>query len=72
VAKWAPHVIFIALRVHFLSAILIFFNQKNFKIMEMEIINLNAAGIDIGSRMFHVAVGQGNDEVKESGVSHNN
>jgi transposase len=34
----------------------------------MEIINPNAAGIDIGSRSHFVAVGQGNDHVKEFGV----
>jgi transposase len=34
----------------------------------MEIINPNAAGIDVGSRSHFVAVGQGSDEVKEFGV----
>ena len=28
------------------------------KVMEMEIINTNAAGIDVGSRSHYVAVGQ--------------
>lgn len=38
------------------------------KKMEMEIINPNAAGIDIGSRSHFVAVGQGLEDVKEFGV----
>ena len=38
------------------------------KKMEMEIINTNAAGIDIGSRSHFVAVGQSLDDVKEFGV----
>lgn len=38
--------------------------------MEMKIINPNAGGIDIGSRCYHTAVGQGDDEIKEFGVSH--
>jgi len=39
--------------------------KKNVK---MEVINLNAAGIDIGSRSHFVAVGQGTADVKEFGV----
>jgi transposase len=38
------------------------------KRLEMEIINPNAAGIDIGSRSHFVAVGQSLDDVKEFGV----
>lgn len=38
------------------------------KNVEMEIINPNAAGIDVGSRSFFVAIGQDKDEVKEFGV----
>ena len=38
------------------------------KKMEMEIINQNAAGIDIGSKSHYVAVGQSLDDVKEFGV----
>lgn len=38
------------------------------KKMEMEIVNPNAAGIDIGSRSHFVAVGQGEQDVKEFGV----
>ena len=34
----------------------------------MEIVNPNAAGIDIGSRSHFVAVGQGSDDVREFGV----
>lgn len=34
----------------------------------MEVINPNAAGIDIGSRSHFVAVGQGTDDVREFGV----
>lgn len=34
----------------------------------MEVINPNAAGIDVGSRSHFVAVGQGNDDVREFGV----
>ena len=36
--------------------------------MEMEIINPNAAGIDVGSRSHFVAVGQSLDDVQEFGV----
>jgi len=39
--------------------------KKNVK---MEVVNPNAAGIDIGSRSHLVAVGQGNQDVKEFGV----
>ncbi|WP_461636947.1 IS110 family RNA-guided transposase [Labilibaculum euxinus] len=38
------------------------------KKIEMEIINTNAAGIDIGSRSHFVAVGQSLEDVKEFGV----
>ena len=38
------------------------------KKMEMEIINPNAAGIDIGSRSHYVAVGQSEEDVTEFGV----
>ena len=38
------------------------------KNVAMEVINPNAAGIDIGSRSHFVAVGQGSDHVKEFGV----
>jgi transposase len=38
------------------------------KKQEMKVINLNAAGIDIGSKSHFVGVGQGLDEVKEFGV----
>jgi transposase len=38
------------------------------KKMEMEIINCNAAGIDVGSRSHYVAVGQSLEDVKEFGV----
>lgn len=38
------------------------------KKMELEIVNPNAAGIDIGSRSHFVAVGQGEQDVKEFGV----
>ena len=34
----------------------------------MEIINPNAAGIDVGSRSHFVAVGQGTEEVREFNV----
>ncbi len=34
----------------------------------MEIVNPNAAGIDIGSRSHFVAVGQAEQDVKEFGV----
>ena len=36
--------------------------------MELEIVNPNAAGIDVGSRSHFVAVGQGSNHVKEFGV----
>ena len=38
------------------------------KRMEMEIVNSNACGIDIGSRSHMVAIGQSIDDVKEFGV----
>ena len=38
------------------------------KKMELDIINHNAAGIDIGSRSHYVAVGQSLEDVKEFGV----
>ncbi|MEJ7679361.1 MAG: transposase [Segetibacter sp.] len=36
--------------------------------VSMEIINPNAAGIDVGSRSHFVAIGQGKDDVREFGV----
>ncbi|MFT6982633.1 MAG: transposase [Crocinitomicaceae bacterium] len=42
--------------------------MKKRKRMDLEILNPNAAGIDIGSRSHYVAVGQGSDQVKEFGV----
>jgi len=36
--------------------------------MNLEIVNPNAAGIDIGSRSHYTAIGQGSDQVKEFGV----
>ncbi|MCO5253841.1 MAG: hypothetical protein M9892_05685 [Bacteroidetes bacterium] len=38
------------------------------KKMEMDIIHLHCAGIDIGSRSHYVAVGQALEDVKEFGV----
>jgi len=38
------------------------------KVMEMEIVNTKAAGIDVGSRSHYVAVGQSLQDVKEFGV----
>ncbi len=38
------------------------------KKVQMEVINPNAAGIDVGSRSHFVAIGQGKDDVKEFGV----
>jgi len=38
------------------------------KNVKMDVINPNAAGIDIGSRSHFVAVGQGDGDVKEFGV----
>ncbi len=38
------------------------------KVMELEIINAKAAGIDVGSRSHYVAVGQSLQDVKEFGV----
>lgn len=35
---------------------------------KMKILNPNAAGIDVGSRSHHVAVGQGKDQIKEFNV----
>ena len=42
--------------------------MKKRKKMEMDIINSNAAGIDIGSKSHYVAVGQALEDVKEFGV----
>lgn len=42
--------------------------KKKKKKMELDIINPNAAGIDVGSRSHYVAVGQSLDDVKEFGV----
>src|SRR5680860_731337 len=41
-------------------------NMENFK--KMQILNPNAAGIDIGSRSHFVAVGQEENEIKEFNV----
>lgn len=38
----------------------------------MEVVNPNAAGIDIGSRSHFVAIGQGDDDVREFGVYNEN
>ena len=38
------------------------------KDLSMEVVNPNAAGIDIGSRSHFVAVGQKEEDVKEFGV----
>jgi len=38
------------------------------KNVTMEVVNSNAAGIDIGSRSHYVAIGQGDEDVKEFGV----
>jgi transposase len=38
------------------------------KKVSMEIINANAAGIDVGSRSHFVAIGQSKDDVREFGV----
>src|SRR4051794_21311404 len=38
------------------------------KNVSMEIINPNAAGIDVGSRSHFVAIGQARDDVREFGV----
>ena len=38
------------------------------KKLKLEIVNPNAAGIDVGSRSHFVSIGQSLDEVKEFGV----
>jgi hypothetical protein len=38
------------------------------KKLEMEIVNPNAAGIDVGSRSHYVAIGQEPEDVREFGV----
>ena len=44
-------------------------NQDTTKtFMEMPIINLKAAGVDVGSRSFFVCVGQGANDVREFGI----
>lgn len=40
------------------------------KTMNIEIVNPNAAGIDIGSRSHYVAIGQGLDDIKKFGITH--
>lgn len=42
------------------------------KNVSMEVVNPNAAGIDIGSRSHFVAIGQGDDDVREFGVYNEN
>jgi len=42
------------------------------KNVSMEVVNPNAAGIDIGSRSHFVAIGQGEEDVREFGVYHEN
>ena len=42
--------------------------KKSKKSIKMEIVNPNAAGIDVGSRSHFVAIGQGLDQVREFGV----
>ncbi len=42
--------------------------NKSQKSIKMQIINPNAAGIDVGSRSHYVAIGQGLDDVREFGV----
>jgi transposase len=49
---------------HFLSLLKNAMNKK----VSMEIINPNAAGIDVGSRSHFVAIGQGSGDVREFGV----
>ena len=44
------------------------YTQMQKKNVKMELVNPNAAGIDIGSRSHFVAIGQGSDDVKEFGV----
>lgn len=57
---------------HLLRVLFIIKKQKGMteksKKVSMEIVNPNAAGIDIGSRSHFVAIGQGDDDVKEFGV----
>lgn len=38
------------------------------KKLALEIINPHAAGIDVGSRSHYVAIGQGDEDVREFGV----
>jgi transposase len=38
--------------------------------IKLEVVNHNAAGIDIGSASHYVAVGQNLSDVKEFGISH--
>lgn len=38
------------------------------KKIALDVVNPQAAGIDVGSRSHYVAIGQGDDEVKEFGV----
>jgi transposase len=41
---------------------------KSTRYEQMPILNLHAAGIDVGSREYYVAIGQGRDQVKTFGV----
>ncbi len=42
--------------------------KRSKKSIKMEVVNANAAGIDIGSKSHLVAIGQGIDHVREYGV----
>src|SRR3954454_5976408 len=56
-------------KVHSLRAFFYTFKKMLMnKKVSMEIINPNAAGIDVGSRSHFVAIGQGKDDVREFGV----
>src|SRR3954463_12546823 len=56
-------------KVHSLRAFFYTFKKMLMnKKVSMEIINPNAAGIDVGSRSHFVAIGQGSGDVREFGV----
>jgi transposase len=65
-----PFRIFFISKIHSQRAFLftskkIFMQKKNVK---MEVVNPDAAGIDVGSRSHFAAIGQGKDDIKEFGV----
>lgn len=63
--------LYVNIKVHFLRALFFYLNRKimaNQKKVHLEVVNPNAAGVDIGSKSHFVAIGQSIEDVKEFGV----